>query len=101
MTEPSVSGLRAEHIYPALTPAQVARIAAHGKPRRIAAGEVLIQAGERTDRFFVVVTGGIDIVRTSGSNEELVVAFTAGMFSGEATLLSGGRSLVQIRAGAP
>jgi len=76
MTAPPTSGLRAEHLYPALTPAQVARIAAHGRPRRIEAGEVLIQAGERIDRFFVVAAGRIDIIRTSSSGEELVVTFT-------------------------
>ena len=62
VTGPHAPGLRAEHLYPALTPAQVARIAAHGKPRRVEAGEMLIQAGERIERFFVVGSGQIDVV---------------------------------------
>src|SRR2546422_3154903 len=52
------SGQRAEHIYPTLTPAQLARIAAHGRRRQVERGEVLVEAGEQTARFFVVAAGG-------------------------------------------
>ena len=54
---PPSSGPPAEHIYPTLTPAQLGRIAAHGRRRRVEAGEVLVQAGEQTARLFVVVAG--------------------------------------------
>src|SRR5437867_8538556 len=93
------SGKRAEQIYPTLTPAQVARITAHGRPRHVERGEVLVQAGEQTARLFVVVAGRIDVVRPSAA-EEVVVSFSPGMFTGEATMLSGRRGLAQIRAGA-
>src|SRR2546425_6195873 len=93
------SGQRAEHIYPTLTPVQLARIAAHGRRRHVALGEVLVQAGEQTARLFVVVAGRIDVVRPSAA-EEVVVSFSPGMFTGEATMLSGRRGLAQIRAGA-
>src|SRR5437016_6076912 len=94
------SGQRAEHIYPTLTPAQLARIAAHGRRRQVEAGEVLVEAGEQTARFFVVAAGRIDIFRPSEAGEELVVSFGPGMFTGEVTMLSGRRGLAQIRAGA-
>src|SRR5881396_683506 len=97
---PPSSGPLAEHIYPTLTPAQLGRIAAHGRRRRVEAGEVLVQAGEQTARLFVVVAGRIDVVRPSAAGDEVVVEFGPGMFTGEVTMLSGGRSLVQIRAGA-
>src|SRR2546427_5938125 len=93
------SGQRAEHIYPTLTPVQLARIAAHGRRRHVERGEVLVQAGEQTARLFVVVAGRIDVVRPSAA-EEVVVSFSPGMFTGEATMLSGRRGLAQIRAGA-
>src|SRR5256712_5041463 len=96
---PPSSGRRAEHIYPTLTPAQLARITAHGRPRHVERGEVLVQAGEQTARFFVVVAGRIDVVRPPAA-EEIVVSFGPGMFTGEATMLSGRRGLAQIRAGA-
>ena len=96
---PPSSGPRAEHIYPTLTPAQLGRIAAHGRRRRVEAGEVLVQAGEQTARLFVVVAGRIDVVRPSAAGEEVVVAFGPGMFTGEVTMLSGRPGLAQIRAG--
>src|SRR3989442_2253928 len=82
------SGQRAEHIYPTLTPAQVARIAAHGRRRHIERGEVLVEAGEQTARFFVVAAGRIDIFRPSEAGEELVVSVGPRMFNGEGTILS-------------
>src|SRR2546426_774981 len=94
------SGQRAEHIYPTLTPAQLARIAAHGRRRQVERGEVLVEAGEQTARLFVVAAGRIDIFRRSERGEELVVSFGPGMFTGEVTMLSGRRGLAQIRAGA-
>ncbi len=96
---PPSSGPPAEHIYPTLTPAQLGRIAAHGRRRRVEAGEVLVQAGEQTARLFVVVAGRIDVVRPSAAGEEVVVAFGPGMFTGEVTMLSGRPGLAQIRAG--
>ena len=37
---------RAEHMFPALTSAQVARVAQHGRARKVAAGEVLLMSGK-------------------------------------------------------
>ncbi len=93
------SAPRSERIYPTLTPAQLDRVAAHGRRRHVAAGEVLVQPGESASRVFIVVSGRIDVVRPWAS-EEVVVSFTPGMFTGEATMLSGRRGLAQIRAGA-
>jgi thioredoxin reductase (NADPH) len=93
------TGKRAEYLYPTLTPPQLARIAPHGRRRQVARGEVLVQPGEQTTRLFIVESGRIDVVRPSAS-EEIVVSFTPGMFTGEATMLTGRRGLAQIRAGA-
>src|SRR5262245_42728841 len=90
---------RAEDIVPTLTEAQVARIAAYGRARRVQRGEVLVEAGVRTARFFVVTAGQIEIIRFSGATEELIAIYGPGMFAGEVSLLSGRRGLAQIRAG--
>src|SRR6266540_1776540 len=90
---------RLDRLYPTLTPAQLARLAAHGHPRQVAQGEVLVQAGEQSARIFVVVAGRIDVVRPSAA-DEVVVSFTPGMFTGEVAMLSGRRGLAQVRAGA-
>ena len=89
---------RPDRLYPTLTPAQLARIAPHGRPRQVAQGEVLVHAGESAARIFVVLAGRIDVIRPSAT-EEVVVSFSPGMFTGEATMLSGRRGLAQVRAG--
>ena len=98
--EQARSGVRADQIYPTLTAAQIARIAAHGRRRRVAPGEVLVRAGERTARLFVVASGRIDVVRPSAAGEEVLVSFGPGMFTGEVTMLSGRRGLAQLQVGA-
>ncbi len=97
---PATPAARLEQLYPTLTPAQLARIAAHGRRRRVERGELLVQAGEQAARLFVVVAGQIDVLRPSAAGEELVATFGPGMFTGEVTMLSGRRGLAQIRAGA-
>jgi thioredoxin reductase (NADPH) len=86
-----------EDMFPTLTEAQVARIAAHGHMRQVQRSEVLVEAGEWTARFFVVTAGQIEIVRLKDETEEIVAVFRPGMFTGEVTMLSGRRGLAQIR----
>jgi len=61
---------RIEKIFPKLTPAQVSRIAAHGHVRSVQSGEVLIEQGEKSVPFFVVITGEVEIVRPCGAQAE-------------------------------
>lgn len=79
----------------------MARVALQGEIRSVEAGEVLVGAGEKTTRFYVVKTGQIDVVRVSCDAEELVAIARAGQFTGELNLLSGRQSLVQLRASEP
>src|SRR5688572_30421161 len=85
---------QSEQMFPALTPAQVARVAAFagsacgaGSMRAIRPGEVLIEAGAQSVPFFVVVSGEIEIVRPSGNDghatspETLVAVHHAGQFT--------------------
>src|SRR5437870_10549152 len=76
-----------ERMFPTLTPAQVKRIAAHGKQRSIRSGEVLIEAGARVVPFFVVTAGRVEVVRPSGSTETLVAVHGPGQFTGEVNML--------------
>jgi len=91
---------RATQMFPELTPAQVERIAGVGRRREVRAGEVLIEAGEQNTRFFVVLSGAIEIVRLIGDREEPVVVHQARQFTGEINMLSARRSLVRARAAA-
>jgi thioredoxin reductase (NADPH) len=86
-----------ERMVPTLTPAQVERIAAHGRMRSIRAGEVLVEQGQQTVPFFVVSTGQIEIVRPSATTETLVVLYGPGQFTGEVNMLSGRPAMLRVR----
>jgi thioredoxin reductase (NADPH) len=87
-----------ERLFPTLSTAQVARVASHGRVRRVQAGDVLIEVSDPLARFFVVVSGEVEIVRVSGDTEERVAVLRTGQFTGEVGLLSGRRALGRIRA---
>jgi thioredoxin reductase (NADPH) len=88
-----------DQVFPTLTPAQLARLAALGHARQVQRGEVLAEAGEPLARFFVVTAGQVELVRPSGVTEALVAVLRPGQFTGEVTMLSGSRGLVRLRAG--
>jgi thioredoxin reductase (NADPH) len=87
-----------ERTFPTLTPAQVERIAAHGRVRQIQPGEVLVEPGDKIVPFFVVTAGGVEIVRPSSASETLVVLYRPGQFTGEVNMLSGRPALLRVRA---
>src|SRR3954453_6285456 len=89
---------RAAQMFPVLTPAQIERISTVGARREVRAGEMLIEAGEQNTRFFVVLSGALEVVRPVGDREEPVIVHTAGQFTGEINMLSARRSLVRTRA---
>ena len=45
--------------------------------------ETLVEADANRNKFFVVVSGHLNIVRTSGPAEEVVAVVEPGMFTGE------------------
>ena len=90
-----------EKSFPSLTPIQVARIAARGRRRLVREGEVLAEVGDPGLPFFVLVSGQIEIVRSSAADELLITVYGAGQFTGEASMLSGRRSLVRARVSKP
>jgi thioredoxin reductase (NADPH) len=94
-------GEQPDRMFPRLSTEQVARVALHGHTRRVEAGEVLVEAGEETTKFFVAKSGQIDVVRVSGEAQEVVAICRAGQFTGELNLLSGRRSLVRLRVSEP
>src|SRR4029453_19244018 len=87
-----------DRVFPTLTPAQIARIAPHGRPRAIRPGEVLVEVGQRPVPFFVVLSGELQVLRPSPDTESLIVRQRAGQFTGEGTMLTGRRALNRILA---
>jgi len=98
---PDISPAHAALMFPTLTPAQIARIAAHGRERPIARGEVLIEAGDPIVPFFVVRSGEIEVIRPSTLGDALVAVHGPGRFTGEANMILGRRSLTRARATEP
>lgn len=91
----------AERLFPTLTAAQIARIAAHGRRRPIARGEVLVEVGDKAVPFFVLVTGQIQILRPSATGETVIVTHAPGAFLGEANLIAGRRALLRALVSEP
>jgi len=92
---------RLEKIFPKLTQAQISRIATYGRTRSVQTGDVLIEQGDISMPFFVVITGEVEIVRPFGAHETLITIHGNGQFTGDVNMLSGRRSLVRARASKP
>jgi len=95
---PPITKSRIEKIFPKLTPVQINRIASYGHMRKVQHGEVLVEQGDISVPFFVVISGEIEIVRPAvGTAEALVIAYDAGQFTGEINTFTGRRALFRWR----
>ena len=90
-------GERKEQTFPTLTPAQIARLAAHGEKIAIHKGQILAEPGERHRKLFVVLSGSIEVVRPTMEGEQLIVLIGPGGFTGEMSTLRGVGSLSRAR----
>src|SRR3954469_4065914 len=89
---------RIEKIFPKLTPAQIGRVASNGHIRTIQRDQILVEQGDTSVPFFVVISGEIEIVQpTVGSTEIIVTTYDAGQFTGELNPFSGRRALFRWR----
>ena len=98
---PTLGATHEALMFPTLTSAQIARIAAHGVARPIARGEVLIKAGDPVVPFFAVKAGEVQVIRPSDLGDTLVAVHGPGKFTGEANMLLGRRSLTHARVTEP
>jgi thioredoxin reductase (NADPH) len=89
-----------ERLFPTLTAAQIARIAARGRRRTIARDEVLVDIGDKAVPFFLVVSGEVQILRP-GATDTLIVTHGPGQFLGEGNMITARRALTQARVSAP
>ncbi len=90
-----------EHAFPVLTQSQVDRIRHFGKVRRVEAGEILFEPGDVSVPFFVLLSGGMEIVQPSLNGERVIVTHQAGAFTGEMTMISRRGALVRGRVTEP
>src|SRR5437870_871971 len=94
-------GSSPDEMFPVLTPEQQSRVSAHGRVRKVASGEVLVELNQQPTQVFVVVEGKLEALRVTGNREEVFAVVGPGMFTGELNLLSGRRALARIRAAEP
>ncbi|MGH7713855.1 MAG: FAD-dependent oxidoreductase, partial [Gemmatimonadaceae bacterium] len=94
---PLAPGSRDDQRFPTLTAEQIARVAVHGRTRRVTQGEVLVEAGDQQFPFFLVTSGQIEIVRPAGTSEARIVVHHAGQFTGEVNMLAGRRAFARTR----
>ncbi len=97
-TTPPLPGAKPDDMFPALTPEQQARVAAHGRVRQVQKSETVVEANAEPNKFFVVVTGQLNLLKVSRDLEEVIAVCRPGMFTGELNVLSGRRGLVRIQA---
>jgi thioredoxin reductase (NADPH) len=84
-----------------LDAAALAVLAPFGTERPVAAGEILIRAGDATYDFLVVLEGEVEVVRPGTDGEVVVAVHGAGRFLGELNLLTGQRSYLTARVVQP
>jgi thioredoxin reductase (NADPH) len=90
-----------EIAFPTLDASQLAFLESIGERRAVAAGDYLYRAGDATYDFFVIVSGGVEILLDSDGEEQLITQHGAGRFLGELNMLTGQRVYVSARVTEP
>jgi thioredoxin reductase (NADPH) len=81
--------------FPSLTAAQIDRIRPSGRVRPVDRGEILFKPNDTEISFFVLLSGGLQIVQPIPTGGERIVATHGpGHFTGEMTMITGQRCLV-------
>jgi len=89
---------RQAQMFPVLTAAQLARVAAFGAEHMFEPGAIVFEQGDYDVPFFVVLEGELELVHPQGKLEDPMRVLRAHEFTGEVTLLSDRRALVRGRA---
>jgi thioredoxin reductase (NADPH) len=87
--------------FPVLTTAQIDRIRALARLRRVQTGDILFEPGDIDVPFFVLLSGRMEIVQPGLTGERPVAIHGPGEFTGEITMISGKRCLVRGRVTEP
>jgi thioredoxin reductase (NADPH) len=77
--------------FPVLNDSQIAQVAncTTIEPRHCIDGEVLFNVGDRTQKFFIVEAGDVEIVDYSGDTPRTVAVHRKGQFTGDVSHLTG------------
>ncbi|MGO4329914.1 FAD-dependent oxidoreductase [Cupriavidus sp. 2TAF22] len=95
---PSPLASRQHQLYPLLSQAQLQLMSRYGERRHIPAGEVLFRQGDRHVRTFVVLSGGVQVERSTALGSHVVGKHGPGMFSGDIGSLVGRGAVATVKA---
>ena len=97
---PSIDDLstRRAQMFPALTEAQIARLAVLGQEERFEAGQIVFEQGDTHRPFYIVLEGELEVVLPRDKVEDPITIHGPGEFTGEISALTERRGLVRGRA---
>src|SRR5258705_902693 len=87
--------------FPVLSVSQIGRIRSCSRSRQVAAGDILFEPGDENVPFYLLLSGGMEIVQPDPAGEHLIAIHGPGEFTGEITMISGPRCLVRGRVTEP
>lgn len=97
-SSPILSGLNAEtQTWPVLTEVEIDRVRPYGRVRKIQADEILYRPGEVGVPCFVLLSANLEIVQPDIRGERMIASLSPGMFTGEAGMIAGQRTVLQAR----
>ena len=88
-------------LYPRLAAHKMEMLAAKGRRRSFAAGEVLYEQGERDAPFFVIESGRVDFVDRKPGKEIWIAEADAGTFIGDIATFTGEPAIAECVASEP
>jgi thioredoxin reductase (NADPH) len=80
--------------FPVLTSVQIDRIRGYGRVRHVEPGEILFKPGDSGMSFFILLSGGMEIVQPTVGGERQITTHGPGAFTGEISMLSGQKCMV-------
>lgn len=89
-----MADLQQKVAFPTLDDLQVATLAKFGTRRVLRDGELLIKAGDREYKFFVVERGAVEIVEHSSGDTKRVALHERHAFGGDVSLVTGRPALI-------
>ena len=97
-SSPTLSALNADtETRPVLTSVEIDRARPYGRVRQAHLGEILYRPGEVGRPCFILLSATLEIVQPSVDGERPVFQLFPGMFTGEAGMIAGQRTVVQAR----
>jgi hypothetical protein len=83
---------------PNLTEQERISTTAQLETKRFDPGQVIVRQGETADNFYIVARGLVEVVRETGTGQQLIATLGPGQFFGEMGLLTGNKRMASVKA---